>query len=125
MTRVFVFGSNRAGRHGAGAALYAREHHGAQLGLGEGMSGTSYAIPTKDKHILTLPLDQIKEHVRIFLEFASLHPELKFDITRVGCGLAGYTDDRIAPLFYSAPANCYFPREWEEYYPSATFHNLH
>ena len=124
MPRVFVFGSNRAGRHGAGAALYARKHHGATIGVGEGLQGNSYGIPTKDKNLLTLSLDDIAGHVRKFIAFAREHPELEFDVTRVGCGLAGYTDARIAPLFYNIPANCVLPREWEYYYPSATFHDL-
>lgn len=109
---VFVFGSNLAGRHGAGAALWARENKGAIYGQGVGMQGDSYAIPTKDEHLETLPLDVIGAHVEQFLIFAENHPELKFQVTRVGCGLAGYNDDDIAPMFDGAPPNCVLPDGW-------------
>jgi hypothetical protein len=109
---IFVFGSNLAGIHGAGAALYARKHHGAILGQGIGLQGDSYAIPTKDKKIKTLPLEQIKPHVDEFILFAKSHPELTFQVTRIGCGLAGYTDKDISPMFKDAPANCNLPDGW-------------
>lgn len=109
---IFVFGSNRAGRHGKGAALYARQHHGAIYGRGEGLQGESYAIPTKDEQVQSLDLDQIRVHVHRFVDFASLHPELQFLVTRIGCGLAGYTDADIAPMFAAAPVNCSLPEGW-------------
>ena len=109
---IFVFGSNLAGIHGAGAALYARKHHGAILGQGIGLQGDSYAIPTKDKKIKTLPLEQIKPYVDEFILFAKSHPELTFQVTRIGCGLAGYTDKDISPMFKDAPANCNLPDGW-------------
>ena len=109
---VFVFGSNLAGRHGAGAALWARENKGAIYGQGVGIQGDSYAIPTKDEHLNTLPLDVISAHVEQFLVFAEHHPELTFQVTRVGCGLAGYTDEDIAPMFDGAPPNCTLPDGW-------------
>ncbi len=112
MRSIFVFGSNLAGRHGKGAALYARQHYGAIYGQGVGLQGRSYAIPTKDKRIRTLPLERIAIYVRDFLEFAQQHPELHFQVTRIGCGLAGYTDAEIAPLFSDAPPNCQLPDEW-------------
>lgn len=68
---IFVFGSNLAGRHGKGAALYAREHYGAVYGVGVGPTGSAYAIPTKDGKLRTLPLDQIKKHVDAFLAYAA------------------------------------------------------
>lgn len=111
---IFVFGSNLAGAHGAGAALFALEHHGAVLGRGAGLQGASYAIPTKDSNIRTLPLCTIKQHVKAFIYFAHLRPELTFNVTRVGCGLAGYKDEDIAPLFANPPDNCVMPKEWEE-----------
>lgn len=113
MTQIFVFGSNLAGRHGKGAALWAKRHHGAILGVGEGPTGTCYAIPTKDHQIQTLPLEQINKHVDKFLDYARLHPELEFLVTRIGCGLAGYTDDQISPMFIDAPDNCVLPEEWQ------------
>lgn len=109
---VFVFGSNLAGRHGAGAALYARQHHGAIYGQGVGPQGNSYAIPTKDERIRTLPLDRIKPYIDDFLIYAAANPTITFQVTRIGCGLAGYTDDDISPMFADAPANCLLPQEW-------------
>ena len=104
-TKIFVFGSNLAGRHGAGAALYARKHHGAIYGKGEGLQGTSYAIPTKDFYIKTLPLEEIEKHVNTFLKFAKEHKELTFQITPIGCGLAGFKIEEIALLFINIPKN--------------------
>lgn len=103
---VFVFGSNLAGRHGAGAALEARRNHGAIYGQGIGIQGNSYAIPTKDESLKTLPLGEIKLHVEHFKRYAREHPELMFRVTRIGCGLAGYQDGDIAPMFLNAPNNC-------------------
>lgn len=111
---IFVFGSNRAGRHGAGAALYARKHHGAIYGVGEGLQGSSYAIPTKDEWLKPLPLDAIQQHVERFLTFAAVHPEMTFKMTRIGCGLAGYTDEDIAPMFCRHPPNVILPEEWRD-----------
>jgi len=111
-TEIFVFGSNLAGRHGKGAALHALKHHGALYGCGFGIQGTSYAIPTKDLNIKTLPLNVIQEHVKEFIAFAKAHPEATFKVTRIGCGLAGYTDSQIAPMFKNAPSNCILPDGW-------------
>ena len=91
---IFVFGSNLAGRHGAGAALAALKDHGAIYGRGEGLQGQSYAIPTKDRtpwpsKPKTLPLYVIAEYITEFLQFSQLHLELTFNLTRIGCGLAG------------------------------------
>lgn len=115
MTKIFVFGSNEAGRHGKGAALYARQHHGAIYGQGEGLQGESYAIPTKDAHLHTLPLNIIAVYVGRFLAFADARPDLTFQITAVGCGLAGYKPADIAPLFQKAPQNCWLPFEFVDY----------
>lgn len=111
----FVFGSNLAGVHGAGAAAYARKHHGAILGQGIGLQGNSYGIPTKDSNIHTLPIQDITKYVNQFIEFANTHREMTFMVTRIGCGLAGYTDIQIAPLFKDAPDNCVLPNEWEQF----------
>ncbi|HTU17552.1 MAG TPA: hypothetical protein VMG10_05765 [Gemmataceae bacterium] len=96
---IFVFGSNLAGRHGKGAALYARQHHGAIYGQGVGLQGSSYAIPTKDEHIRTLPLERIAEYVEEFKALARAYPDLTFQVTAIGCGLAGYKPHQIAPMF--------------------------
>jgi len=113
--RVFVFGSNLAGRHGRGAAKDAVMHHGARYGQAEGHQGSSYGIPTKDRLLRTLPLDAIRRHVDTFLVFAHAHPELTFRVTAIGCGLAGYTPPDIAPMFATAPANCQLPPEFREH----------
>ena len=112
---IFVFGSNSAGIMGAGAAKYALDHCGAKMYKGEGLCGHSYALPTKDRKIRTLPLEEIEKSVKKFFECAASLPNRKFYVTRVGCGLAGYRDDQIAPMFKDAPSNCYFPLEWAEY----------
>lgn len=109
---VFVFGSNLAGRHGKGAARWAWHNRGAVAGKGVGYHGNSYAIPTKDANIKTLPLHDISLHVRDFLAFAQLNPELQFQVTPIGCGLAGYSHNQIAPMFAGAPANCLLPSEF-------------
>jgi len=112
---IFVFGSNLAGRHGKGATLTALLKHGAFYGQGHGRQGNSYAIPTKDIRIQTLPLPAIHLYVGIFIDYAKKHPELTFNVTRIGCGLAGYTDGDIAPMFEDAPDNCILPYGWREW----------
>ncbi len=112
---IFVFGSNLAGRHGKGAALFARENHGAMYGVGVGPTGNAYAIPTKDENLRTLPLPMIAGHVRDFLAYARQHPDHRFQVTAVGTGLAGYTHAQIAPMFSAAPANCQLPAEWRPF----------
>lgn len=109
---IFVFGSNLAGRHGRGAALYARQQHGAEYGVGVGRTGNAFAIPTKDENIKTLPLDRIQGYVSLFIAYAEGHPELVFEVTKIGCGLAGYQETDIAPLFANAPENCHLPKGW-------------
>lgn len=109
---IFVFGSNLAGRHGKGAALCARNTHGAEYGVGIGRTGNAYAIPTKDERIRTLPLEQIALYVSNFLDFACANPDLEFEVTKIGCGLAGYKEHQIAPMFKNAPDNCHLPDFW-------------
>lgn len=110
MANVFVFGSNLAGRHGKGAALHAFKKHGAKYGRGSGRYGDSYAIPTRDWHIHTLPLWVIANYINMFMAHVAEHPEDTFNITRIGCGLAGYDWERdIRPLFPAMmPDNCVF-----------------
>jgi len=111
---IFVFGSNLAGRHGKGAALEARKHYGAVYGVGRGPTGRAYAIPTKDADLRTLPLMHIEREVKEFLEYARSQ-DIPFLVTRIGCGLAGYTDAQIAPMFNGAPQNCFFDKAWDDY----------
>ena len=94
---VFVFGSNLAGMHGGGAAYVAFKKFGAVMGCGVGLRGQSYAIPTMQGGVET-----IKPYVDVFITFASAHPELFFYVTRIGCGIAGFRDKEIAPLFAKA-----------------------
>lgn len=114
MPTVFVFGSNLAGRHGKGAALYARQHHGAVYGQGSGRQGNSYAIPTKGRALDVLPLDVIQGHVQNFIAYAHRNPDTTFQVTAIGTGLAGYKHTDIAPMFADAPPNCQLPEEWRE-----------
>lgn len=110
--KIFVFGSNLAGIHGAGSARAAHKDHGAVWGCGIGHQGDSYAIPTKDAHIQTLPIEDVAIHVGNFLDYAHAHPELTFDIVAIGCGLAGFKPEEIAPLFKFAPLNCNLPEDF-------------
>ena len=109
---IFVFGSNLAGRHGKGAALYAKNHYGAVQGVGHGRTGQSYAIPTKDENLKVLPLSTIRAYCSVFVEYARAHPELTFYITPVGTGLAGYSKAEISPFFDEAPFNCCYSATW-------------
>lgn len=111
---IFVFGSNLAGVHGSGAAKCALDHHGAIYGIGVGPQGNSYGIPTKDENIKTMKTLDISLHVAAFLNYARKYPELRFYVTRIGCGLAGYTPEQIAPMFNGAPKNCILPVDFED-----------
>jgi len=110
--KIFVFGSNLAGVHGGGAARYAVEKHGAIVGQGEGLQGTSYALPTKDKFIQTLDLAYVHQYVKRFMHFARLSPGYTYMVTKVGCGLAGLTPEQIAPMFTGRPSNVRLPIEF-------------
>jgi len=96
---IFVFGSNLAGMHGGGAAYQAFRNFGAVMGCGVGLRGQSYAIPTMQGGVET-----IKPYVDAFIDFAKAHPEFFFYVTRIGCGIAGFRDSEIAPLFADATA---------------------
>lgn len=113
---IFVFGSNLAGRHGKGAALFARQNHGAIYGQGVGLQGKSYAIPTKDENLKTLSLLTIKHFVEDFIKFATIKHSVVFNVTPIGCGLAGYKHSQIAPMFESALVmeNIILPKEFLE-----------
>lgn len=113
-SRVFVFGSNLAGRHGAGAAKDAVRYWGAQRGVGHGPTGYAYAIPTKDANLRSLPISTIGAFVKTFLRYAASRPDLEFLITKVGCGLAGYTVQEIAPFFLRATSNCKLPSQFQK-----------
>ena len=106
---IFVFGSNLQGMHGGGAARVAYRNFGAIMGQGVGLQGQSYAIPTMQGGVET-----IRPYVDEFIAFAKEHPELTFLVTRIGCGIAGFTDEEIAPLFAEAQSvdNIVLPEGW-------------
>jgi hypothetical protein len=112
---IFVFGSNLAGIHGAGAALFANHWYGAKRGVGRGRTGQAYAIPTKSADFDVLAPLIIEMEVREFLEYARYYKELEFFVTRIGCGFAGYSNADIAPMFRGAPDNCMFEQSWKEF----------
>lgn len=114
---IFVFGSNLSGIHGAGAARHALLHHGATMFQGIGLQGSSYALPTKGVNISFMPLEAIGKHVDEFISFAKSRSDLTFRVTRVGCGLAGFKDEEIAPLFRGALglSNVRLPKGWRHY----------
>lgn len=108
---IFVFGSNLAGAHGGGAARLAYNAFGAEWGKGVGLQGQSYAIPTMHGGVET-----IHPYVDTFIQFARRHKQLTFLVTRIGCGIAGFQDEDIAPLFKEAEdvANIILPKEFVE-----------
>lgn len=110
---IFVFGSNQRGIHGAGAAEAALSL-GAKYGIGEGISGSTYAIPTKDANLKTMSLQNIHRGIVGFIRHAGLNPNANFFVTRVGCGLAKLTDSQVAPLFGFALPNCSYATDWSE-----------
>lgn len=112
INKIFVFGSNLRGVHGAGAAKFALENRGAVYGKGHGHYGNSYALPTKDRQIKTLPLTEIAVYAEVFKEYARENPDLQFQLTPVGCGLAGYKYTDIAPFFKDCPDNVEVPEEF-------------
>lgn len=108
---IFVFGSNLAGMHGGGAARMAYEVFGAEWGVGVGATGQCYAIPTMQGGVET-----IRPYVDEFIAYATQHPKQRFLVTRIGCGIAGFTDEEMAPLFREAltVANIALPKEWHK-----------
>ena len=106
---IFVFGSNQSGAHGGGAARLAYNRFGAIWGQGVGLQGQSYGIPTMQGGVET-----IKPYVNEFIDFAAQHPEMKFLVTLIGCGIAGFTPEEIAPLFKEAIEieNIILPKEF-------------
>lgn len=111
---VFVFGSNASGHHGEGAARIAHERFGAVWGEGHGRHGQTYAIDTMSG------LDVIGSEARDFVAYATAHPELRFLLTPVGCGIAGYTPEQVAPLFVGLPANVSIPASFAPHLQAAS-----
>ena len=119
---IFVFGSNLAGAHGGGAARLAYRKFGAVWGEGVGLHGRTYAIPTMQGGVQT-----IKPYVDEFIRFAKEHPSLTFLVTRIGCGIAGFQDRDIAPLFKAAinVENIILPEGFVEYIVPNETENYH
>lgn len=109
---IFVFGSNLAGRHGAGAALQARKQFGAKLGCGTGLTGQCYAFPTLDKNLSQLSIDRLKKERDDLYRCCYDRPEKRFLLTKVGCGIAGYPEETMRALFANPPENLILPEDW-------------
>lgn len=109
---VFVFGSNTSGQHGGGAARQAHLHFGARMGCGEGLTGQCYAFPTLNASLQQLPRRRLEEARDHLYWNCAQHPEKRFLLTKVGCGIAGYAEDRMRALFAEPPANLILPEDW-------------
>lgn len=109
---VMVFGSNLSGRHLGGAARQAHEQFGAEWGVGEGLTGQSYAFPTLDDSMERVSTTRLKMARLNLYKTAEAHPELTFYLTKVGTGIAGFTEERMKAMFRNAPANVVLPEDW-------------
>lgn len=109
---IFVFGSNMLGEHLGGAARYAYDHFGAVWGNPEGIQGQSYALPTMGRRVQPYSLTMLSRNVSTFLYYARKHPEKTFLLTKIGCGIAGWKEADIAPMFKKAPRNVIKPKGW-------------
>lgn len=119
LSSIFVFGSNLSGWHGAGAALVAKNSYGARLGIGVGKTGNAYAIPTKDCVVNTLPLEVIREYAEQFVDYAhDTQHKYQFLLSAIGCGLAGYQPEQIAPLFSGIPQNVLVSVRFAPWFPN-------
>jgi len=117
MKKIFVFGSNTEGRHGAGAALHAMKNHGAKYGCPAGLQGNSYAIVTKNlaKGLKSIPLNEIEAKIKDFILMAKTQPQLQFYVSAIGCGLAGYKPEEIGPMFKGCPSNVELCKEFQPF----------
>ena len=104
--QIIVVGTNAVGAHIGGAARYAHEHFGLRWGVGEGLSGSTYALPTMSG------LADFAQAAMKFIMYAELSPDLTFLLTKVGCGIAGYPEVLIKDLVLGAPANVIRPKDW-------------
>ena len=116
---IFVFGSNEKGIHGGGAARVAFDKHGAVRGQGFGPQGNSWGIPTCSKPTgepgFEISVERLAFYIGCFIAYAKHYPNETFQVTKIGCGLAGWTNEQVAPLFTNAPANCQFDTEWKPF----------
>jgi len=109
---IFVFGSNQRGAHAGGAARLAKEKFGAREGVGEGLTGQSYAFPTLTANFEKVSRASLEASRDRLFNTARRNPDKTFLLTKIGCGIAGFTEDEIRPLFKNAPANVTLPDEW-------------
>ena len=110
---IFVFGSNQRGAHAGGAARLAKEKFGAREGVGEGLTGQSYAFPTLTASFEKVSRAALEAGRDRFFATARQHPDKTFLLTKVGCGIAGFSEEEIRPLFQNAPANVVLPEDWD------------
>lgn len=115
---IFVFGSNLAGTHAGGAAKIALNHFGAIKGVGRGWAGQSFAIPTMNEHLQQMPLSQIEHYIDDFKIYTKNHLKTKYFLTSVGCGVAGYKIEEIAPMFKGISHNVIFPASFRPFVES-------
>jgi hypothetical protein len=117
---IFVLGSNEGGLHGTGAATFAVKKHGAKAGQAFGLQGTAFGIPTQEVKMRngrrvvgdSLLLQQIRTYVNQCIDFAKERPEMEFEVTQIGGGLAGFRPKQVAPWFENAADNCLFDEAW-------------
>lgn len=102
---IFVFGSNLQGRHGKGAALHAKLHYGAKNGVAEGLTGSAYALPTKNTPYKNMSFEELSVHAEKFVIFSKQRQDLTFLLTKIGCGLAGFNEKEVSKLFNSCLDN--------------------
>jgi hypothetical protein len=110
---IFVFGSNQGGRHAGGAARLAKDKFRAQEGVGEGLTGQSYAFPTLTASFERVSQASLEASRDRFFETARAHPDKIFLLTKVGCGIAGFAEEEIRPLFRDPPPNVVLPPDWQ------------
>lgn len=110
---IFVFGSNKNGNHMAGAALFAKEKFGAQEGVGEGRTGQSYAFPTLDENMQKLTFEDLIKSKQYLYEYAEGNKDARFLVTKVGCGIAGFKEEKMKKVFEGKkPVNVILPKEF-------------
>lgn len=116
LAEVFVFGSNEAGRHGKGAALHARQQYGAEYGVGRGRTGSAYALPTKDRTLRPVSIEELRLNVDEFIRYAEAQSHERFILTPVGCGLAGFAASEVAAMLIGRlPRNVVLHSSWLEH----------
>lgn len=111
--QIFVFGSNLSGNHIGGAALFAKQNFSAIEGVGEGMNGQCYSFPTLDKNMQKVSVEALKESRNRLYSCAKENPDLQFLVTKLGCGIAGFSETEISNIFKgNRPSNLIFPINW-------------